>query len=134
MATDLTTVPDERKLRTGYNATGSDYALGLALTGSYGACTVPTAKTDPIVGVTRAIMKAGYQGSLATSGLELVLAGTGGFSKGQRLMPEANTGKAIPWSAAAGANATILGIAQSDAAEGALGLCELGVGAMGQGA
>lgn len=135
-AYDSTTeIVRESDLRDGYNGTGSDIASASIVAGYSGAVTLPAATTAIIYGVSRQIIKDGKHGSVAKSGLVQVLAGTGGYSAGQRLMPEANTGKAIPWTAAAGVNASILGVAQTSAAANATGLVELaGPGIIAQGA
>ncbi len=132
---DNTETVDPAAQRNYLSAEGSStISTGLLMTGSYDAATLPAAASDPIIGVAREDIAAGKRGRGAIRGLFPVVAGTGGWTKGARLMPEAATGKAIAWTASTGANATIIGIAQTTTAANATGLAELNLtGALGQG-
>lgn len=125
---------DPSALRDVVNTESATIAAGSLVKGSYGAALLPTAISSTVIAVTREDIAAGKRGRAANRGLLPVLAGSGGYSAGDRLMPEANTGKAIPWAASTGNNATVIGIAHTAAAADALGLVEFyGSGAMGQG-
>mgnify|MGYP001555341396 CR=1 FL=1 len=134
---ELTETIDPSALRDIVNNTGADIGPSLLVTGSYDAASLPAAVSDPVIAVTRDTAKGtgtNLHGRAAIRGLLQVTAGSGGFTKGQRLMPEANTGKAIPWTVAGGSNATIIGIAQQTVAANAVGLVEFNAtGQFGQG-
>lgn len=130
---DATEIPEG--LRAAKNSTGSDIAANRFVTGHYGAATLPAAITDKVIGATRNDgLKNGAYGSIATRGLVEVTAGVGGVTAGDRVGPEAATGKALTVAPGAGANAAVAGIAHSTAAADALCMVELGMGSMMQGA
>lgn len=96
LASTLTERPDVTI--SGYNGTGVDIAAGIFVTGTEDAITLPAATTDPILGVTRSIVKAGQRGPVMLRGKAIVTAGVGGTTVKVRVMPEAATGKAAIWS------------------------------------
>ena len=121
--------------RTGHNQTAADMADGLCVVvGVVDSITLPAAIDDPIWGVTVETIKAGVRGDVQRDGVALVRAGAGGFAAGNRLMPEAASGRAIPFAAGAGVNASYLGLALTTTAEDQLGEVDLaGPGASRQG-
>jgi len=127
---EFTEVIDPAALRTIVNSSVADIGPNLLLTGDYATGALPAAISDPIIGVTRATIYAGKGGRTAVRGFMAIYAGSGGVTKGQRVMPEAATGKVIPWSASAGANATVVGIAHTTAS--ANGLCMVEFNCTGQ--
>lgn len=130
---DLTEIPEGP--RSAYNGTGSDIGPNLFVTGKYSAAALPTAITNPVIGVTRnAGILNGKYGPIATRGLVLVKVGSGGVTAGQRVGPDTSTGRAITVAPGAGANASVAGIAQTTQSEDEYTLVELGVGSMMQGA
>lgn len=93
---DLREIPES--LRDGYNATGSDIASSVFVTGQEDSVTLTAATTDAIYGLTRSAgIKTHARGSVMLRGRGICQAGTGGVTKGQRIMPEAATGKGITW-------------------------------------
>lgn len=130
---DLTEIPEG--LRSGYNGTGTDIGANLFVTGKYSAVTLPGAITAPVIGVTRnaGITDKKY-GSIATRGLVLVKVGSGGVTAGQRVGPDASTGRAIPVAPGSGVNAAVAGVCHTTQSEDEYTLVELGVGSMMQGA
>lgn len=126
---------DPAALRDIVSAEGSaTISQGMVVTGTYGAATRPAAVSDAPIAIARQDIAAGTRGRAAVRGLIPVLAGTGGFTAGDRLMPEAATGKLITWTASTGSNASIVGVAHQTVAANALGLAEINcTGALGQG-
>ncbi len=119
----------------GFNGTGVDIAAKRLVTGQEDSLALPAAVTNPIYGLTRSTIKASSFGGILLRGKGVLTAGVGGVTKGDRIAPEAATGKGITWAPAAGANASIAGIAQSTAAADADFEIELlGPGAIAQGA
>lgn len=98
LASTLTERPDVTI--SGYNGTGVDIAAGVFVTGTEDAIALPAATTDPILGVTRSIVKAAQRGPVMLRGKAIVTAGVGGTTVGLRVMPEAATGKAAIWTSA----------------------------------
>lgn len=114
---DLTEAPAVDGLRAAKNTGVSAIPAKRLVKGGEQAIALPTATTDPCYGVTYTEAPAGGYGTVATRGRVVLTAGAGGVTKDQRIMPEANTGKGIPWSAGAGVNAGMAGIAQTTAAQ-----------------
>lgn len=112
----MTEAPDYHRLRAVKNAGSSAIAKGLIVKGDETAVALPTAVTQPCLGVVYEEIEASGYGTVAMGGRVPCTAGTGGVTKGDRVMAEANTGKGIPWSASAGDNAAVIGIAQTTAA------------------
>jgi len=79
------------------NATGSDIPAKRFVTGTEDSITLTAADTDPILGVTRSVIKAGQYGPVMLRGKAVVTAGVGGTTAAVRVKPEAATGKAIIW-------------------------------------
>jgi len=121
--------------RTGHNQTAVDMPEGVCVVvGDVDSITLPATSDDPIWGVTAGPIKAAQRGDVQRDGVGLVRAGVGGFAAGQRLMPEPATGHAIPFAAAAGGNASYLGLALTTTPENQLGEVDLaGPGASRQG-
>ena len=91
--------------------------------------------TNAVYGLTRSTIKASSYGGVLLRGKGVLTAGTGGVTKGDRIAPEANTGKGITWAPATGVNASVAGVACSTAAADADFEIELlGPGAIAQGA
>jgi hypothetical protein len=82
------------------------------------------AVTDEILGVMQNDTLAGKFGTAQKDGRAVVLYGAT-IAVGDRLMPHATNGKAIVWTAAGGANAAVLGIANSAGVDGDLGEVDL---------
>jgi hypothetical protein len=126
MATELTELPES--LRDGLNSTGSTIVAKRIVTGQADAISLPGADTDAVYGVTRGDVKDKAHGSIMVRGKAIITAGTGGVTKGQRIKPEAATGKGITW----GSAKSIVGVAMTTAAADADFECELlGPGATG---
>lgn len=122
-------------IRSGYNGTGSTIAAHLAVmadsTNQY--VKLPTATTDPLLGVTMAAIEDATWGSIATRGLVMVTC-SAAITTGARVMAD-NAGKALTWAAVGGTNANVLGIART-ATTGANQLVEVelaGPGVISQG-
>lgn len=125
----------DRAGRTGHNKTPNPIEEGACVVvGAEDSITLPAASDDPIWGVVANAIPAGTRGDVQRDGVALVRAGTGGFTAGQRLMPQPATGRAIPFAAPPGTNASLLGLALTTTPEGELGECDLaGPGASRQG-
>lgn len=96
-------IAPEGSQRTGLNATGNAIAAFTFVTGSEASVTTPTATTQPIFGVARHPIPAGQRGNLlAANGRAILLVGATPVAAGQEVMPEANTGCAIPYVASSG--------------------------------
>ena len=131
---DLTEAPSVDGLRGCYNAGVSDIPVNRFVAGTERSIALPTAITTRCLGVTFTAAPAKKFGTVATRGKVWVEAGTGGITAGQPVMPEANTGRGILWTAAADDNAAMGGTAFTTAAEGQLFECELSApGALQQG-
>lgn len=141
---DLTEIV--KRLSSAFNNSGSDIAPYLLVTGTEDAATLPQNISDVVIGVTRNSgrnqgsstdygIKNGYRGSIGIEGRFPVTAGSGGWTAGQRLMPETGgTGRAIPWAPSGGSNATIIGIAVTTVSAGQVGPVEFEAkGGFGQG-
>ena len=125
----------DRAGRTGHNQTAADLPEGVAVVvGPVDAVAPPAASDDPIWGLVANTIKAGDRGDIQVAGVGLARAGTGGYAAGQRLMPEPGTGRALPFAAAPGTNASLIGTALTTTPEDQLGEVELaGPGASRQG-
>lgn len=118
-----------------FNNTNDDIPAKRLVTGTDAAVTLPAATTDAVFALTRETLKSKAYGGTLMRGRGICTAGTGGVTAGQRIMPEANTGKGIPWAPAGGANASVAGTAMTTAAADADFEIELlGPGAIAQGA
>lgn len=118
----LRQVIDGDDIRPMYNATGSDIPAGrfvkFSAVGDPPRCALPAAVDDAITGVTVNAIANGRIGDVQIRGKAIVQAGSGGVTGGDRIMPEAATGKGITFSASADDNASICGqTAQTVAAD-----------------
>ena len=119
----------------GFNGTGVDLPAKRLVTGQEDSIALPSAVTNAVYGLTRSTIKASSYGGVLLRGKGVLTAGTGGVTKGDRIAPEANTGKGITWAPATGVNASVAGVACSTAAADADFEIELlGPGAIAQGA
>lgn len=119
----------------GHNASGSTIAAFLCVQGGRTSIALAAGITAVPFGITAEAILNGERGDIANDGEIIGTAGTGGVTQGQRLMPEAGaTGKLVPWSAGAGANATVVGECMQTAAADETFTLKWGVGAIGQGA
>ena len=119
----------------GFNGTGSEIPAKRLVTGQEDSIALPSAVTNAVYGLTRHAIKASSFGGVLLRGKGILTAGVGGVTKGDRIAPEANTGKGITWAPAQGANASVVGVAQTTAAADADFEIELlGPGAIAQGA
>lgn len=83
------------------NSTGSDIAAGVCVTGTEDAITLPGAnQTDPILGITRSIIKNGSRGPVMIRGKAIAVAGAAGVTGGGRVGYEASTGLVVDYSGA----------------------------------
>ncbi len=84
------------------NSTGSDIAAGVCVTGTEDAITLPGAnQTDPILGITRSIIKNGSRGPVMIRGKAIAVAGAAGVgTAGDRVGYEASTGLVVTYSGA----------------------------------
>ena len=105
-------------LRSAYNGTGADIGYGLAVKASTAideGVLLPAASTDPVLGITRALIKNGEFGTVQTRGLATAIAGAA-VTRGDRVMATA-AGKLITF--VAGAGNAVVGIAkQTTTADG----------------
>lgn len=118
----------------GANGTGATIPAFRAVKGAPAGILLPTAITDGCWGITTADVPDQTRGDVQYAGVAIYQAGTGGVTAGDRLVPEANTGKLITWAPGAGVNASIMGIAHLTTPADGFGEILLGVGAIGQGA
>lgn len=101
----------------GHNSTGSTIAAYLLVQGNQTSIALAAGITAVPFGITQQEIPDGTRGDIGDGGVIIGTAGSGGVTAGQRVMPEAGgTGKLVPWSAASGANATIVGEARQSAA------------------
>lgn len=112
----MTEAPEYDRLRAVKNAGGTAIAKGRIVKGDETAVALPTATTQPCYGVVYETVAASGYGTVAIGGRVTCTAGTGGVTKGDRIMAEANTGKGITFTASTGVNASVVGIAQTTAA------------------
>lgn len=90
-------IPVSEGLRSGLNSTGSTIPECIFVTGNDDAISVPGATTTPIFGVTRKAVLDGTRGPLMQSGRAILVVGATDVVASGRVMAEAGTGKAIPW-------------------------------------
>lgn len=122
-------IAPEGSHRSGLNSTGSTITAGHFVTGYEASISVPTATTQAIYGVTRKDVLTGTRGSLLGMGgnaRAILIVGATPVVAGNEVMPEANTGCAIPYVASAG-NANC-GIAQTGGSSGQEIEVDLGAG------
>lgn len=125
--------PADHHLRDALNSTGSAIAAKRFVKGTEASILYPTAITDPIYGLVRLGSATGLMCNVMLSGQGIATAGAAGVTAGSRLMIEANTGKVVDWTVAAGANATIVGTAVNTAVADGDVKVEVGLGSIGQG-
>jgi hypothetical protein len=114
---ELTELPEA--LRDGLNASGGAIATKRFVTGHQDSISLPAANTDAVFGVLRGQGLAAPNTNIANNvrasvmirGKAILTAGVGGISAGQRVMPEAATGKGIAWTS----GKSVGGVAQTDA-------------------
>lgn len=128
-------MPVDPKYTWGHNASGSTIPAYRCVQGSRSSIALAAGITAVPFGITAQDIADGERGDIANDGEIIATAGSGGVTAGQRLMPEAGgTGKLVPWSASAGANATVVGLCMQTAAADELFTVKWGVAAIGQGA
>jgi hypothetical protein len=103
-------------IRGKLNNTGSDIAAHMCVKMHTVADEIALvgATTDHVFGVTHAIIADGAYGDVVTRGQAIVLSGAAMATLGVLTMADA-TGRAIAWTAGAGANANVLGTLLSTA-------------------
>lgn len=111
----------------GYNASGSDIAANLIVSGNRLTIAVAAGITTVPYGVTARLCANGAMGDVYTEGWVPVLAGAAGMTAGAWVMPEAGgTGCGVDATAAGGANCAVLGRCELAAASGEIGLVRMG--------
>ena len=109
------------------NSTGSTLVQGTIVmmdTSTTDVCKLPTASTVTCLGVVMNDAPTGTYADIQQNGQALVLAGAGGVTVGQEVMPT-TAGAGVAWSGGAGTNAFLVGLANTAAASGSLFECEL---------